>query len=194
MRSEHAIGRDRHYRTMLRSIAAFLASSVVCASGAGAQTTTTYSYDALGRLIQSDARAVGTGTQTNYSYDKASNRTDVQSTGAYKGEWLNVGDALHSGEAMLSSDGHYKLLLQRTGDLVLFDPSNAVLWDTGTAGTNADQLVMQGDGNLVLYAGAQPLWATGTTTAGSRFVVQVDGNLVIYSPSGPPIWARFGCC
>ena len=51
-------------------------------------------------------------------------------------------------------------------------------------------LVMQGDGNLVLYTGSKPLWNSGTSGTGAdRVVMQTDGNLVIYTPGGRPVWA-----
>ncbi len=52
-------------------------------------------------------------------------------------------------------------------------------------------LIMQGDGNLVIYSEVgRPLWATGTAGhPGARAVFQSDGNLVIYNPSGTPLWA-----
>lgn len=44
-------------------------------------------------------------------------------------------------------------------------------------------LVMQTDGNLVLYRGATPLWSSGTQgSPGAGAVLQTDGNLVVYSP------------
>ena len=50
------------------------------------------------------------------------------------------------------------------------------------------QLIMQGDGNLVIYnPGA--IWSTKTNGhAGAYLVLQTDGNLVIYDSSGA-IWA-----
>ncbi|MDI1435954.1 matrixin family metalloprotease [Polyangium sorediatum] len=52
------------------------------------------------------------------------------------------------------------------------------------------QLKYQSDGNLVLYMGSSPLWATGTNGAGGdRVLMQEDGNLVIYNASGHPVWA-----
>jgi surface antigen len=51
-------------------------------------------------------------------------------------------------------------------------------------------MVMQGDGNLVLYGGGmRPLWSSGTAGSGAnRVVMQGDGNLVIYTPSNRAVW------
>jgi hypothetical protein len=57
-------------------------------------------------------------------------------------------------------------------------------------------LIMQGDGNLVLYnmMGA-PIWSTGTVGyPGSYFAIQNDGNLVVYDATGQPRWASNTCC
>ena len=53
-----------------------------------------------------------------------------------------------------------------------------------------DKLIMQEDGNLVIYkANGSPIWASGTNgSAGSRLDVQDDGNVVIYNASNQPIW------
>ena len=51
-------------------------------------------------------------------------------------------------------------------------------------------LVMQGDGNLVLYQEGKPLWGTGTQNTGGNFaVMQGDGNFVLYDTSGKALWA-----
>ncbi|MBN2495914.1 MAG: hypothetical protein JXR96_15085, partial [Deltaproteobacteria bacterium] len=51
------------------------------------------------------------------------------------------------------------------------------------------ELALQADGNLVLYQGATPLWATGTWGQdGYRLDMQSDGNLVLYSTGGTPLW------
>jgi hypothetical protein len=51
------------------------------------------------------------------------------------------------------------------------------------------RLIMQGDGNLVLYSLQHALWSTRTNHKGGRFVVmQGDGNLVLYNSSGRSVW------
>jgi serine protease len=50
-------------------------------------------------------------------------------------------------------------------------------------------LVMQSDGNLVLYKGGTPLWASQTQGSNHRAVMQSDGNLVVYNGNNAPVWA-----
>jgi L,D-peptidoglycan transpeptidase YkuD (ErfK/YbiS/YcfS/YnhG family) len=50
------------------------------------------------------------------------------------------------------------------------------------------RVVMQGDGNLVVYGPAGPDWASGTGVRGTRLVMQGDGNLVGYGPDGRAVW------
>lgn len=75
------------------------------------------------------------------------------------------------------------------GDLALTAPDGTRLWSRYAG--RGSRLVMQQDGNLVLYApaGQGALWSTGTEgNPGARLVLQTDGNLVIYSATGKPLW------
>jgi hypothetical protein len=52
------------------------------------------------------------------------------------------------------------------------------------------ELLLQSDGNLVVYQGNTPIWASGTVGQSVSIVwMQGDGNLVEYAPSGKPVWA-----
>jgi hypothetical protein len=62
----------------------------------------------------------------------------------------------------------------------LFSPNN--VWE----------LILQSDGNLVLYrrANMHPTWSTKTNGKDvMRAVMQSDGNLVLYRFNGAPVWA-----
>lgn len=53
-------------------------------------------------------------------------------------------------------------------------------------------LAMQTDGNLVLYTGGAPRWATDTDGIAPQYLaMQTDGNLVLYAAGGTPIWSTF---
>jgi phosphoribosyl-AMP cyclohydrolase len=101
-----------------------------------------------------------------------------------------------------------QLAVQANGNLVVYD-SKGVLWSTGSkdsrllAGERLEpgwylespsglcRLVMQRDGNLVLYSASdQALWMSGTRgVAGAWASMQRDGNFVIYSRTGRAVWA-----
>lgn len=53
------------------------------------------------------------------------------------------------------------------------------------------KLVMQNDGNLVLYSLGVPIWNSNTWNPGKveGLVMQGDGNLVMYSTNGQPVWS-----
>lgn len=53
------------------------------------------------------------------------------------------------------------------------------------------KLLMQADGNLVIYYGRNPIWASNTnvgTNLPNKAVLQLDGNFVIYNSLGRAIW------
>ena len=106
---------------------------------------------------------------------------------------LYPGELLRPGEYLLSTNKTYVLRVQRDGNVVIYEIQGTYempLWATGTNGQAVDRLVMQPDGNLVLYSrGQRPLWSSGTVGRANSFVImQNDGNLVIYAP-GDPVWA-----
>ena len=52
------------------------------------------------------------------------------------------------------------------------------------------ELVLGGDGNLVLYQGSAALWASNTAgKTDAAALMQGDGNFVIYDSSGKPVWS-----
>ena len=102
--------------------------------------------------------------------------------------------------------GAYTLLFSKAADVPPHDLSNLTELTTGqtmSAGqslvssgsdnhnTSPYRLVMQTDGNLVVYTpGRQAIWQSGTPGTGSnnRLVLQSDGNLVVYTEAGRAVW------
>jgi hypothetical protein len=98
-------------------------------------------------------------------------------------------NTLRAGSTMLSPDGYTSLTLDTDGNLALRNDFETV-WSANTSAGPGSYLVMQGDGNLVLYNKSNaPVWNTETNGAGaSTLYVQEDGNLVIYNNAGA-IWS-----
>lgn len=116
---------------------------------------------------------------------------------------LRAGTTLSSGQAVTSPNGEYTLAMLTNGTLSWFDgPANS-LWAstqsaTAPAGSQGpgsivagSRLVMQEDGNLVVYTPqGVPIFATGTNgNPGAYLALQSDGNLVVYSGAGQALWA-----
>ena len=111
------------------------------------------------------------------------------------GQELRKGDRLDSID--LDSQGRplFFLIFQGDSNLVLYQngrgENNGItyIWASWTQGRQADRVVMQGDGNFVMYDGLNPIWNTGTDrNPGAWIQLQGDGNLVIYTPPANPIW------
>jgi hypothetical protein len=96
--------------------------------------------------------------------------------------WMVQDDQLRRGDTFVSLSGNTTLALRNDGNLVLYLTSTGErLWNAGTAGRGGDRLVMQGDGNVVLYADGRSVWDTGTPEhPGASLALQDDSNLVLY--------------
>ncbi|MFC3690379.1 hypothetical protein [Aquipuribacter hungaricus] len=90
-----------------------------------------------------------------------------------------------AGRPVFSTDSHR--------NLHVFQEDFLVAGDTVLGERQASRLVMQADGNLVLYRGQTPLWSSETSgNPGAFAVMQGDGNLVVYSaPASGPRRALF---
>lgn len=102
--------------------------------------------------------------------------------------------ALGPGDALESGQALHSANGRYT--LVMQADGNLVLYDRGTAtwatgtGTLHARAVMQADGNLVVSAGAAAVWTSGTNGfAGTRAVLQNDGDFVLYTGGGRAVWA-----
>lgn len=113
----------------------------------------------------------------------------ASSTSGAQATSLPTGMILQAGEALLSANGNYRVVMQGDGNLVLYAGSSP-LWHTHTSGNPGAFAVLQGDGNLVIYSAAnQPLRSTGTHgNPGSTIELGDDGNLVLHSASGDILW------
>lgn len=102
---------------------------------------------------------------------------------------LTAAGRLLPGTYLRSPDGRFIFLLEHDGNLTLMGPAHYRLWNSGTSGRSPASLIMQPDGNLVLYGPDGACWSSATDgTDADRLEIQDDANAVIYGPSGPR-WA-----
>lgn len=87
---------------------------------------------------------------------------------------------------LVSSNGQNTLEIDTNGNLAIYRVNRVATWSTTTSGQNA-YLILQQDGNLVLYSQGQAIWATGTTS-GHQVVLHDDGQLVMYDVAGQKVW------
>ena len=79
--------------------------------------------------------------------------------------------------------------MQADGDLVLLKSGAEKLWASGTAGKGATHAEMRAGGNLALVGSRKVVWQTKTNGhRGARLVVQDDGNLVVYGADQSVVW------
>lgn len=124
----------------------------------------------------------------------------------HKSDRIWNGQELRRGQWLESPNNRYRLTFQSDGNAVLTDThTNGVLWASGTNGQRAERLVMQNDGNLVIYSegywgwkswwhwgwiAPKAIWASNTVGAGeSRLQLAGDGNLRILR-NGNTVWQR----
>jgi hypothetical protein len=92
--------------------------------------------------------------------------------------------------AASNTSANYSAVMQGDGNFVVYTSANRPLWATNTANTGAQNLVLQDDGNLVLYKGTRALWAAATSFRGAAPVNPLQNNqaltigAAIKSPSG----------
>ena len=170
---------------------ALLMAGTMVAPAAFAQSVQIYKYDALGRVILASST---TGGEDGYSYDPAGNRSAVNKFSLHlpvTADRLVSGDGLPVLGILTSPSGAYRLSMQSDGHLFVYVVSSgAGVWAGGAGTYQTAYVVMQSDGNLVMfdYKGAS-IWSSGTGgNPGATAFMQDDGKFVIKNAAGTIIW------
>jgi len=145
-------------------------------------------FDALRKPIASYASQI---PHTSGGYDEGINGPAVSYFAAPQrsSSVLSNGEIMTRGQERWSTDGRFLFVYQTDGNVVLYAPGGVAIWNNGKGGVASDRLVMQTDGNLVLYNGGTAVWWTGTNGgASSKLSVQNDGNAIILTDVGAT-WA-----
>jgi hypothetical protein len=103
---------------------------------------------------------------------------------------LGSGQSMQSGDTIKSMGGHYQLIMQKEGNLVLYNADNKPVWASPTDGNPGARVDMQKEGNLVIYSAAnKPVWTSPTAgNAGASLQVRDDGHLAIVGADGRALW------
>lgn len=103
-------------------------------------------------------------------------------------------DTLPSGERLasgkqLSSSNGTYRLVMQDDGNLVIYSPNRPIWASNTRGSGADTLVMQTDSNLVIYAPGRPVWAIGTVGAGGKRLVMQNDGNLVIYANDRSIWA-----
>ncbi len=114
----------------------------------------------------------------------------TQQAQAAVGNRLTSGQSLTGQDFLRSTSGQHELWADE--DLYVISGSGGLEFLTGDAipPEGTQKLIMQGDGNLVLYIDGKAFFHTRTFgNPGASVVMQDDGNVVVYSSAGKALWA-----
>lgn len=106
---------------------------------------------------------------------------------------LEPGEILRRGESLTSPDGRTKLVFHHNGALALYH-GGARQWSGGAAGAGGDLLIMQHDGDLVMYMSRGllpiPVWSSDSGGfPGAALSVRDEGGAVIRRDGEPILWS-----
>jgi hypothetical protein len=111
---------------------------------------------------------------------------------------------LKEGDAIISGNGRYRLVMQLDGNLVMYSSDcGTPVWASNTCGRGRGPYlcILQEDGNLVVYqkgtcSPSDALWSSRTHGKGAgpyRLAMQDDRNIVLYDAKDAVNWASNTC-
>jgi hypothetical protein len=105
------------------------------------------------------------------------------------GTSISARAALATNGVLRSPNGACEAVLQTDGNFVVYCSGKA-LWSSDTYTTHGNDLVLQGDGNLVLYGPASGKidWNTGTFGSGATTLSLADNGVLSLSGPGGVVW------
>lgn len=109
------------------------------------------------------------------------------------GGFLAPGDILLRGQSVVSPRSNYRMAFLPDGDLVVYRGTQQV-WSAGIAGQAGDRLIMQHNGDLVIYRalqfGGAPVWRSGTAGFdGAELRLPPDGGATIRQHDARLLWS-----
>ena len=103
---------------------------------------------------------------------------------------MSKGETLVRANWLLSPNEQFALIMQHDGNLGLYTVRSnwQRIWSSRTSGQE-NRLVLQNDGNMVIYdSNNRAIWHTGTIN-GHRLNVENGGSIVLYDFDDNPVWS-----
>uniref|UniRef100_A0AAY5L6Y1 Bulb-type lectin domain-containing protein n=1 Tax=Esox lucius TaxID=8010 RepID=A0AAY5L6Y1_ESOLU len=103
---------------------------------------------------------------------------------------ISIGQELHVGDILHSNNGNYKAVFQEDSNFVVYkwEP----VWASNTYKKDGERIIMQHDGNLVMYSKSKAVWHTNTHDSAEcsrlRLTLTNDGHLVL-EKDGVKTWS-----
>jgi glucosylceramidase len=86
----------------------------------------------------------------------------------------------------LKSPGGARLTLNPNGGITSVDARGVSRWAPGGTG---NRLILQEDGNLVLYSGSTQVWSTNTAGSGAAWLsIRDDGTFALFNKQNQEVW------
>jgi hypothetical protein len=107
------------------------------------------------------------------------------------GNSLTKGNTLSNNQYIISENCFYQAKMQSNGNFVVYNLKNGhnAIWDAKTMTNTVTRIIMQQDGNLVIYKPDNTvLWASNTKGSGDYLVIENTGILAVYDTSGSIKW------
>ena len=135
------------------------------------------------QCLHDDGGIPDAGTQPGGVLDKYINLKDVWAVcGA---SVMGTNSELEKGTYLKTKNGA-KLSLAKDGTLSSTDSSGKKRWSASGKG---DRLILQSDGNLVLYQGDSAVWSTKTDGKGGKWLsIRDDGSFIVSTKDDKTIW------
>lgn len=100
-----------------------------------------------------------------------------------------AGQNLQPDKKYWSDNGQYYLVFQRDGNLVLYNRSSRAIWEAKTMNRGTQAIFQNDGNLVVYAPGNRSIFSSNTSgRRANKLVVQDDGNVVIYNRS-TPLWA-----
>jgi hypothetical protein len=103
---------------------------------------------------------------------------------ASRGDTLWAGQILHAGDQLVSRDRRFRLVMQGDGNAVVY-AAGVALWSTNTRGAG-NRISVSRRGHVSVDGAGRLKWRVGGGSQ-ARLLMQSDGNLVLYS-GNRPLW------